>query len=364
MEKSKNEKKPVLLKLLAVILIIAAGTAYFFADKGVFKNDNDSADTQAEEEAVIVETAPAVFREISDNITSIGSLMSNESVVITTEAAGKISGIFFSEGQQVKAGQILVRLDDSTLQASLDASETDRVLNEIKYKRAEALLKGDAVSAQERDEAYADWQRSEAQVRLVRSEISKTVIKAPFSGTAGLRRVSIGNYIQPGTEIVNLEDISTLKINFSIPQIEAHKITTSQKFSLKIDAYPDREFIGEIYAIDPKIDELSRSLSVRGILNNPDGLLKPGQFVQVTINVGEKRESIFVPEIAVIASSAGKSVFINDSSKAKQLTVTTGRRTTGWVEILSGLKEGDQVIVKGYDKVREGTLIQPVGSNE
>ncbi|WP_277657050.1 efflux RND transporter periplasmic adaptor subunit [Seleniivibrio woodruffii] len=356
---SSGWKNPGLVKtILGAVAVAAACAAFFFPGAKVQGEQKDAQKSAEKKQPAAVETASPSYREIRDTLTAVGTLLSNESVVITSERAGKITGIFFGEGQDVKAGQVLVRLDDSTLKAELDKAETDRALNEANFRRADELSRVNAVSKQDRDSAYADWQRSEAAVRLAKAELDKTAIKAPFSGTAGLRQVSAGHYIQPGGAIVNLEDISKLKIQFNIPQTEAPKIKPSQRFTLKTDAYPDREFSGRIYAIDPAIDTASRSLTVRGLVDNSARFLRPGQFAQLTIASGAPEKAMVIPESAIMTSASGKSVMLDVDGKARPAAVTTGRRTAGWVEIVSGLKGNEKVVVKGQDRLRPDAEIK------
>jgi len=363
--KNSGWKNPALMKsLIAAVAVVVLCAAFFLSGGKVFSQGKQEEAQKPKEKKSYVETAPVTMRSTSEAITSVGTLMSNESVIVTSETSGRITSINFAEGQDVKAGQVLVRIDDSTLKAELDSAMTDLELNNAKYRRAEDLVASGAVSKQDRDIAYADRQRSEADVRYAQAALDKTVIKAPFSGTVGLRQVSAGNYIQPGTQIVNLEDITTLKIQFSIPQTEVSRIKTSQTFTLTTDAYPNRTFTGKIYAIDPKINEQSRSMTVRGIIRNPDRTLRPGMFAQVSIETGARENALFIPESAIVQNAAGKFVFIYDGGTAVQTKVSTGTRTTGWVVVVSGLKPSDIIITKGQDRIRDKDTVTPAGESK
>ena len=356
-----KEKRTLVFNILVAIIIVSVGTVSFFAiNKAVSEEKALVSNTSSPQEKTIfnVQTTPAVLKEHQDNITAVGSLTSNESVIITSEINGKIVDILFREGQTASKGQVLVRLDNSTLSATLASAEATRIFTRAKKNRSEALMAEDAISKQDMDEAYANWQKAEAEVVRIKSELDKTVIKAPFNGTLGLRQVSLGAYVQQGTEIVNLEDISKLKFSFSIPQIDAHKIKVSQKFMLKVDSYPDETFMGEIYAVSPIINQTNRSLSAIGIVNNTKGLLKPGQFAVATISVGDKVKSVFIPEGAVKSDLAGKSIFINDNGTAKLVSIQTGKRNAGLVEVLSGVEAGENVIFKGQDKLQAGSSVR------
>lgn len=339
---------------ICAALIIISGCQQSGADK--------KAQDKGGKGPTYVELGKADKMDITDSVTSVGTLMSNESVTVSSEVAGKVTGIYFKEGQKVKAGQTLIRLDDSVLKATLDEAVVDRNLNVQKYKRAAELAKVNAVSQQDLDVAYADMQRSGASVRLAQAQLDKTNIRAPFAGTVGLRQISPGAYIQPGTAIVDLEDTSRLKLQFSIPQTEASSVRPSQKFTVTTDACPNREFGGEIYAISPKIDEAGRSMTVRGIINNSEGLLRPGVFAQIKLATGSQQEAVFVPESSISPTANGSTVYIYDNGKARQTRVSTGRRTKGYVEITDGLKYGETIIVKGQANIKDGDDVVPEGT--
>ena len=360
---NSNWKKPKLIKsvIAAAAVLLAFGGFFMSGQKGYSENSGKNG-KDVKKGPAYVETAKPQYKEISDRLTSVGTLMSNESVTIASEIAGKVTGIYFKEGQDVKAGQTLVRLDDSVLKATLDSASVNRDLTLTKYKRAEALLQANGMSQQDRDTAYADWQSAEAAVRLAKAQLNKAYLKAPFNGTAGLRQISMGAYIQPGTAIVNLEDVSRLKIQFNIPQTDASKIRSSETFSITTDEFPDRQFFGRIYAVNPRIDESSRSLAVRGIIDNKDRLLRPGLFAQVSIATGRPEKALFIPEAAVNLTAGGKTALILEKGVAVQKKITTGRRILGFVEITDGIGPQDVVIVKG--QVKDGDKAIPAGRPE
>jgi membrane fusion protein (multidrug efflux system) len=241
--------------------------------------------------------------------------------------------------------------------AELDRAEAGRALSEENYQRAEALLKEHSISELERDEAYAQWQLDEATTRLARAQLDKATIKAPFAGALGLRQISIGDYIQPGQPLVNLEDTRKLKIDFQVPEKYSAQVRIGQKVYLQTDAYPEQQFVGEVYAINPLIDEASRSLAVRGLLDNSDNKLRPGLFAKVSLVLASKADAIFIPEQALIPQPAKQLVFKVVDGTAQMVQVQTGQRVKGWVEIASGLSAGDVVITGGHQKIGPGSPI-------
>lgn len=307
-----------------------------------------------------VEVAEVAVAAADQGIIAVGSLQSNESVVISAEIPGRIDRIGFAEGEASTGGTELIGLDASVLRAELDRAEANRVLHLANYKRAEALLKDKAISERERDEAFALWQLDEASVRLAKAQLDKATIRAPFSGTLGLRQVSLGDYVQPGQPLVNLEDISKLKVEFRIPEKFSAQVKTGQKVALSSDAYPGRPFEGKVYAIDPLVEAKSRSLVVRGLLDNRDGLLRPGQFVQVNLTVDTREGALFVPEQALITQPKSRFVFKVVDGTAQMVPVQTGVRQKGWVEVTSGLAAGDVVVTGGHQKIGPGSPVHPM----
>ncbi|WP_305044532.1 efflux RND transporter periplasmic adaptor subunit [Geoalkalibacter sp.] len=300
-------------------------------------------------EAVEVKIAPA-HREL----TAIGTLNANEAVVITAEIAGKISEINFSEGQQVRAGQVLLRLDPSVLQAERDRAAASQGLSEANIRRAELLLKDQAISERERDEAYAQWRLDEASLRLAEAQLAKTVIRAPFNGLLGLRRVSVGAYLNPGEAIVTLDDIDPIKVDFRVPEAHAASLKVGQSVALNVDAVPQRTFSGEVYAIDPQVDVNGRSLLVRARVANAEGVLRPGMFARVNLVLEERAAALMIPEQALVPEGARQLVYRVIGGQVDAVEVEIGLRRDGLVEILHGLEQGDTVITAGQIKVRPG----------
>jgi membrane fusion protein (multidrug efflux system) len=300
-------------------------------------------------EAVNVTVGPAT-RELS----AVGTLQSNESVVIATEIAGRVSEIGFAEGEKARQGQILLRLDPSVLTAERDRAKASLVLSEANIKRAEILLKDQAIAERERDEAYAQWRLDEANLRLAEAQLAKTVIRAPFSGLLGLRRVSVGGYLRPGDAIITLDDIDPIKADFRIPEVFADQVKIGQNIELTVDAVAGRAFTGKVYAIAPQIDESGRSVLLRALVANEKGLLRPGMFARVNLVLEERTGALMVPEEALIAQGEQQLVYKVVAGKVEAVKVKAGLRQKGRVEILEGLQPGDTVITAGQIKVRPG----------
>ena len=356
-EQVSSRRKLLLASVLTLLTILGAGSFFLLRPAATAEA---TAQAQAGPPPMPVEVTEVRIGAAESELSTVGSLQSNESVRLSAEIAGRIDHIAFAEGQTIAKGATLVQLDAAIPKAQLDQAEASRALSEVNYKRAEALLKDRAIAQRERDEAYAQWQLDEASLRLAKAQWQKTCILAPFSGTLGLRQVSVGDYIQPGQALVNLEDVSKLKVEFRIPEKFSAQVKVGQQVRLTADAFADRTFIGKVYAIEPLLEEKSRSLVVRGLLENRDGALRPGQFVQVLLGVATRAEALFIPEQALIAQPKAQMVFKVVEGAAQMVPVQTGMRKKGWIEVTSGLAVGDVVITGGHQKIGPGSPVQPM----
>ncbi len=351
-------RKMTLLCVTTALLALAGWGTFFLLHPAA--NAEATAQAPSTPPPMPVEVMEVVGGTADQEITAVGTLQSNESVVISAEIPGRIDKIAFAEGEAITGGKTLILLDSSVLKAEFDRAEASRALSEANYKRAEALLKDRAISERERDETYAQWQLDEASVRLAKAQLDKSRLTAPFSGTLGLRKVSVGDYIQPGQALVNLEDTSKLKVEFRIPEKFSAQVKAGQKVKLESDAYLGQRFEGRVYAIDPQVEENSRSLVVRGLLENRDGALRPGQFVKVLLGVATRAEALFVPEQALISQPKAQFVFKVVDGAAQMVQVQTGARRKGWIEVTSGLALGDVVVTGGHQKIGPGSPVRPL----
>lgn len=313
-----------------------------------------------------VETTQVAVEPVNRRLSAVGTLQSDESVVISAEIAGRVEQIAFDEGEKVEAGQVLLRLDDSVLKAELDRAAAGLGLSRANYKRAEALLKDRAISERERDEAYAKWQLDEAAVRLAQANRAKTVIRAPFSGRLGLRNVSPGSYLRPGDSIVTLDAVDPIKVDFRVPEGFARQVAVGQTLQVTVDAVPGSTFAGEVIAIAPQLDAQGRSMLLRARLANERHLLNPGMFARVSLVIEERAEALMVPEEALIAQGDSQLVYKVVDGKVEASPVKLGIRQKGRVEILEGVRAGDTVITAGHLKVRPGmpvTVLPTVAAN-
>jgi membrane fusion protein (multidrug efflux system) len=307
-----------------------------------------------------VEVAKARQVQTTTDIRSIGSLQSDESVQVASEVAGRIAEIRFKEGEHVKAGDLLVQLDDALVRASQAEMEARLSLANSNFDRADRLSKSGSGTARSLDEAMAERNTATALLNLQRVQISKHSITAPFDGVVGLRSVSVGAYIGVGTTLVNLEKIDTLKVDFKIPEIHLASIAVGQEVTIEVDAMPGSSFTGAIYAIDPMVDVNGRSLSVRARLPNKGLALRPGLFVRVTVKGQQARTALFVPEAAIVPRGQDRVVWLVENGKAREAKVKLGERHSGEVEIAEGLNAGATVVTAGHGRLRAGASVEVV----
>jgi len=310
--------------------------------------------------ATPVEVADAVAAEPLELIRSVGNLLADESVQIAPEQAGRIVAIRFEEGQAVAAGDELVKLDDTLLAAEAKEIEARVELAEANFKRASTLSKSGSGTQRTLDEAMADRLASNALLLLIQSRLEKTSLTAPFPGVMGLRSVSVGAYVEPGRSIATLDKIDVVKVEFTIPERNLTDVRVGYPVDVRVDAYPDRLFRGEIYAIDPQLDVNGRSLKVRARLPNPDLALRPGLFARVVVQGASRGEVVLVPEGAIVPRGGKNFVYRVSDGKVTEDVVELGRRREGQVEVTSGIQPGDTVVVAGHARLKNGSPVEIV----
>jgi membrane fusion protein (multidrug efflux system) len=310
--------------------------------------------------AMPVEAVQAKEGNINRQITAVGTLRSDESVTIRPEVAGRVAQISFEEGRRVRQGEVLLKLDEATWRAELDEARAILALAKSNAQRADELHARGSGSAQARDQAMATLHGAEARVALLQARLEKTALVAPINGVVGLRKVSPGAYVEAGQEIVNLENVDPIKVDFRVPEIWFAAVKVGQKIAVKLDALPGRNFEGEVYAIDPQVDVEGRSIVLRARVPNADDLLRPGLFARVTLVLPKEKPAIIVPEAVLMPIGSDQFVFKVVDGKAALTKVKLGDRRGGMVEITEGLAAGDTVVTGGQIKLRNGMSVQVV----
>jgi membrane fusion protein, multidrug efflux system len=306
--------------------------------------------------AVAVVTAIAGRRQIEVGIEAIGTAGANESVSISSKTSNIVTAVRFSDGQAVRAGQVLVELDRAQASADLAAANADFVESESQVNRSRDLVNTQVVSKSQFELLEATMKANAARLAAAQARLSDTYIRAPFSGHVGLRRVSLGALISPGTVITTLDDVSSIKVDFAVPDLYVGELRTGQLVAARTSAYPNRSFDGKVVSIDSRIDPATRSVTVRAMVPNKDAALKPGMFLTVALSK-ERRDALMVPEEALVPEQARQFVYVIDGGVAAKREVRLGRREPGSVEITEGIGAGDRVVVEGAVKLRDGAAV-------
>ncbi|MGL4395245.1 MAG: efflux RND transporter periplasmic adaptor subunit [Hyphomicrobium sp.] len=306
---------------------------------------------------VPVEVSPVRQTDTASEIRAVGSLLSDEAVVLAPELSGRISEILFKEGQPVKAGDVLAKLDDALAKAEVADAQARLTFASANNDRARALSRTGNVTGRARDESVANFETAQAALELAQTRLSKLVLRAPFDGVAGVRNVSAGAFVNAGTAIVNIEKIDTLKVEFKVPEIHLKDVKVGNAIEVNVDAVPGQTFAGEIYAINPLLDVNGRALQVRAKLVNKDMVLRPGLFARVAIKGETRRGVIVVPEAAIVPRGGDTYVFRVADGKAQETRVKIGERANAEVEIVEGLDAVAVVVTAGQQRLRNGDAV-------
>lgn len=344
-----------IMVILAVVLVVGLGWQY----KGLVFN---SAATKTAKPPVAVEVAIVVEKPLERTLNTVGTLKANESAVVRPEIAGIIESFGFTEGTLVKKGSALVSLDDRILRAEFRQAEANVKLARQNFKRAQELSKTGVASRRSFDDAQANVRQAEAAYDLAKVRLEKTRITAPFDGMVGLRAKSPGDFVEVGEDIVTLSDASRIKVDFNIPEKAAGALSIGQEVAITVDALPDKEFRGMVYALDPKIDEQGRSIALKAIIPNLDYMLKPGYFARVQLIEERKDAALMIPEEAIVPVGKDAFVFVVEGDLVKRVKVETGIRRAAEVEILSGLSAGQKVVTAGQIKIQDGSKVTPINA--
>jgi membrane fusion protein, multidrug efflux system len=311
-------------------------------------------------DSIPVLTALAESRQINVGIEAIGTANANESVYITSKTTNMVTSIRFSDGETVKVGQVLVELDRAQTEADHAAAAASFAESQSQFNRSRELFNTQALSKAQYEQLEATMKSNQARVDAARARLADTFIRAPFSGRVGLRRVSLGTLISPGTVITTLDDLTAMKVDFAVPELNVGELRTGQTITARSSAYPGRSFAGRVVSVDSRVDPGSRAVTVRALVPNRDAALKPGMFLTVDLSK-ERRAALMVPEQALVPEQARQFIYVVQGPKVNKREVKLGRREPGFVEITEGLRAGDHVVIEGTLKLREGSLVRELG---
>ena len=359
----QTQQGSIKLAVLAVLVLAIVGAAVIWfgggeqGDRGAPSGPPRFGGAQ-EVGVLLHEVATMNFAE---QIEALGTAKANESVDITAKVSGLVAKIQFREGQRVRSNAVLLELESKEAQANLAEAEAALVESRAQYERSRALFDTQAVSQASLDELQAQVRANEARVQAASARLDDYVIRAPFGGRVGLRNVSPGSLISPGQVITTLDDTSTIKLDFSIPETFLAGVAPGMDIAASSAAYPEVAFAGQVASIDTRVDPLTRSVAVRAEMPNDDGILKPGMFLTVTL-FQKARPALAVPEQALLPEEDRQFVFVVTEGIARRRQVVTGQRRPGWVEVVSGLEEGELVITEGTQRVRDGSAVRSLAS--
>jgi len=358
--------------VLAALLLAAAATASAQpagkdAAKDSPKGDaKDSAKGPAAKpfppmpvKAVAAKVAPA-----TDDVNAVGNLRADEAITIRPEIAGRIVELPFKEGEAVKKGARLAALDAAELRALVASSSAQAKLDEQRLERAEDLFKKGFISQQALDESRSNLARSKAKLAEDNAKLAKSEVRAPFAGVVGLRQVSEGAYVAAGTDIARLEKLDQIKLDFRVPENFAPRVRPGQPVRIQVDAWSTEAFAGTVYAIEPGIDEQTRTVLVRGRVANPDLKLRPGMFARVYLTLGTRDKAVWIPESAIVPRGQDSFVFRVVEGKAMMVKVVLGARRVGEVEVVKGVAGGDLVVTDGTQRLAPGAPVNLMGADK
>ena len=324
--------------------------------------DTRTETSQTSSQATPVVIAVARYDFFVDQIEALGTATANEAVIVTADVTGRITRINFEDGLQVEQGSVLVELDSEEEEASLVAAQANLTTQQNQYRRLLDLRRQISVAQTTLDEQANVLKKAEAELEIARARLHDRTIEAPFAGKLGMRRVSLGALVNPGAEIVTLDDLSVVKVDFSIPETLIPALKPGLRIEAASVAYPDDVFTGAVTVVDSRVDPVTRTIVVRAEMPNPEGLLRPGMLMTVNL-IKERTRSLVIPEASLTPMEDRQYVYlVNDENQVQLVEVTIGRRRPGEVEVLNGLKAGDGVVVEGTTRVRPGVTIEIVST--
>jgi membrane fusion protein (multidrug efflux system) len=356
MNNTAGRQKIVLALVVCLVILLAAGGGFYYT----FKKKKSKRGPRPPRRSVAVETVIVEPQTLESKISAVGTILSNESVTIKPEVSGTINFIGFEEGKTIEKGATLFTLDAELLEAEYQEVKANFDFASSQYERATKLKKDGVIPSEEFDERLRAYLNAKSRLNTLATRLRKHTIKAPFAGTIGSRMVSIGDYISVGESLVNLEDLSPVKVEFNIPQRFIQRLSQGQLIRVVIDPLP-QFYEGIVYLIDPKLDTDTRSALVKAKIPNPENVLKPGMFCTVTIVIETIENALAVPLEARVSRGEKHFLYVVEEDKAVMREVKLGIFAEGSIEITEGLNSGDRVIVAGLQKVAPGALVQEAG---
>ena len=361
----------------AVVIAAASGAAWWYQQQPQGPKDPAAAGKAASAGAPVagpasgparaptVEVARVELQRLTDDAAAVGSLRSRQSVILRPEVSGRVTRINFRDADRVRRGQLLVQLDDQLPLAQVNQAEAELSIARANHKRNQELVEEKFIAQRAVDESAANVQVAEAKLALAQASLARLKIVAPFDGIAGIRNISVGDYLKDGADIVNIEDLDAMYVDFRLPERFQTKVRPGQTALVDLDALPGRRFTALIQAVDPLLDANGRSVGVRGCIDNRALELRPGMFARVTPVFGVREGARVVPEEAIVPQGGRQFVYRlapgpdSDSRIAQRVEVKVGIRQPGKVEVTEGLEAGDLVVTAGQQRIqKDGTVVR------
>jgi membrane fusion protein, multidrug efflux system len=315
----------------------------------------------AANEGIGVVTAAATVKPLGVEIEAVGTARAKESVDLTSKSSNTVTAIRFQEGDRVKRDQVLVELNSAEARASVAEAEAALAESQNQYNRSRDLFAQKALSVSQLDLIEATLKGNRARVDVAKARLADTVIRASFDGRTGFRRVSVGSLVNPGSVITTLDDASIIHLDFTVAETYLYVIEKGLPVTAQTVGLPGREFSGKVSNMDSRVDSVTRSITVRAEIPNADGVLRPGMFMTVALQ-GQPAPALLVPEAAIVPEQGSTYVFIVSADVVERRAVKLGKRRPGEVEVVTGLKEGERVVVEGTQNVREGSRVHELQS--
>lgn len=294
-------------------------------------------------------------------VEALGTARANEAIDVRPQVSEVVTAIRFEEGQRVEAGAVLVELENSEALADVAEARANLVDLDNQLRRTRKLFETRAVAASELDQRIAQREAARAALAAAESRLSDSKVRAPFAGRVGLRTVSLGSLVSPATIITTLDDTDTIKLDFDVPETAIAQLEEEMTVEAHSAAWPELLFRGNVSSIDTRVDPVSRTVTVRALVPNDEGRLRPGMFLTVALLRTDVR-ALVIPEQAIVPEQSRQYVFVvGAENRVEKREVRTGRRRPGQVEILSGLEDGERVIAEGTQKARPGGNVEIVG---
>lgn len=350
--------RPILKKklLIAALCLVAGGLATFALLPKRSTPEKSARSAPRTRAATPVQTLVVQARPVEESIIATGTVRAEESVDVQPETSGKLLRIHFAEGSRVRTGDLLAVINDADLRASLQRAVYRHELADLKARRVATLIDKGGVPQQEYDIAASELSVFSAEVELIKAQLARTEIRAPFDGIIGLRSVSEGAQVSPATRLTNLQDVRRMKVDFTVPEKHAAVLVPGSQITFTV-AGSDRTYTAEVYAVEPRLDEVTRTRLIRARAPNPEESLIPGAFARVTVPITRHEHAVMVPSTALSADDGERSVFVVEDGKARRQVVQTGLRHADSVLITEGLRQGDVIVVAGAQLVRAGAAV-------